>query len=219
LRKRGLDVDIISKNTPLDDYQLVAVPCLALLDDAAAMRLNTFKGELILGPRSGSKTMDFQIPAALAPGALQSLIQIKITRVESLRPGLGEKGRLPNGDAFIADRWMEHVDCGADVSAIATLNNGRPAALRSGKVTYLTVWPDNALWDYAIEIAANSAGMTLENLPDGLVCRRLGGLRFAFNYGPEAKDLRDYIADTGEAKFLIGSHKIAAADVAIWREV
>jgi beta-galactosidase len=219
LRKRGLDVDIISKNTPIDDYQLVAIPCLALLDDATATRLNTFKGELILGPRSGSKTMDFHIPAALAPGALQSLIPFKVTRLESLRPGLGEKGRLPNGDTFVADRWMEHVDCGADVSAIATLDNGRPAALRSGKVTYLTVWPDNALWDYVIEIAADSAGMALETLTDGLVCRRLGGLRFAFNYGPEAKDLRDYITDFGEGTFLVGSYIIAATDVAIWREV
>lgn len=44
-------------------------------------------GVLVLGPRTGSKTRSFSIPATLPPGPeLQELLPIKVARVEARRP-------------------------------------------------------------------------------------------------------------------------------------
>ncbi len=218
LRRRGLDVDIVSRHHTLDGYQIAAIPCLSVLDDDTARRLKTFDGQIILGPRSGSKTPDFQIPDALAPGALQSLIPVKIVRAESLRPSLGQSGTLPSGAQFRAERWLEHAEFASDVDVIAQLESGMPAALRHERAVYLTVWPDAALLDYVMGDACALAGLPAENLPEGLVCRRLGNLRFAFNYGAAPIDLSDYLAGAEAFEYVLNNAHIAAADVAVWRE-
>ncbi|MEE4455145.1 beta-galactosidase trimerization domain-containing protein [Novosphingobium resinovorum] len=68
LRRLGLDVDIVRPGAPLAGYKLAVVPTLAIVGPAALAALAGVDGLLVIGPRSGSKTGDFAIPAQFAPG-------------------------------------------------------------------------------------------------------------------------------------------------------
>ena len=65
----------------------------------------------LFGPRTGSKTSGFQVPAELPPGPLQELLPLKVTQVASLRPGLAlaVAGAAAAGRA---ERWREWVSTG-----------------------------------------------------------------------------------------------------------
>ena len=87
----GLDVDIVSAHAPLDGYRLVVVPPLPVVPDDFAARLAASGAHAVFGPRTGSKTVDLQIPPALPPGPLASLLPLRVWRVESLRPNVTER--------------------------------------------------------------------------------------------------------------------------------
>ena len=70
LRSLGLDVDIVSAHAPLDGYRLVVVPPLPVVPNDFATRLAASGAHVVLGPRTGSKTVDLQIPPTLPPGPL-----------------------------------------------------------------------------------------------------------------------------------------------------
>ncbi|MFN5821456.1 MAG: beta-galactosidase trimerization domain-containing protein, partial [Novosphingobium sp.] len=70
LRELGLDIEILPPGAPLDGYALCVIPCLPIAPAALLERLAGFDGQVVIGPRSGSRTDEFAIPAGLPPGAL-----------------------------------------------------------------------------------------------------------------------------------------------------
>ena len=76
LRRLGLDVDVLPSDADLSGYALVCVPTLPIVSDQALDALGAVTGDLVFGPRSGSRTVSHRIPDALPPGPLQSLIDI-----------------------------------------------------------------------------------------------------------------------------------------------
>ena len=164
LRRAGLDVDIVSPDADLGGYRMVVAPTLPILSEALADKLAALPYPVLLGPRTGSKTTDFAIPPILAPGPLQRHLPIKVIRVESLAPGLGEP------------RWVEHIE--------SDLTPDGPV-WRHGNLRYLSAWPDTALLDRLIVDMASEAGVPIVHLPRDIRLRRAGKTTFAFNYGPE----------------------------------
>ena len=207
LRRFGLDVDIVAPGTDLSAYRMVVIPCLPIVPDALVSALRAFAGPVLIGPRTGSKTESFSIPSNLPPGVLQDLIPLRITRVESLRPGL-----TMVGDGFAVRDWFEHVETA--LAAELTLDDGRGICFRHGQIRYLAASPDAALLDRVIRRMAEAAGLSLTDLPEGVRVRRAGDLRFAFNYASEPRDLPSGLA----GDFLIGDAHLSAAGVAVWRE-
>ena len=203
LRRLGLDIDIVPPDAPLDGYDMVVVPCLPVVDDAVLTALSAVKGPLLLGPRTGSKTVNCSIRDGLPPGQLMPL---KVTRVESLRAGVEHRG-----DDFVIRRWIETVE--SDLTPEVTTTDGRGVVYASTNRRYLAAWPDAELLDRLFRRMAGEAGLTIEALGADLRMRRAGGLRFAFNYGPEAVELPDSVPD-----LTIGSRTLSPAGVAIWQE-
>jgi beta-galactosidase len=204
LRRLGFDIDIISPAASLDGYRLVVVPCLPILPPGLVERLRCFAGQVIVGPRSGSKTSEFRIPHPLPPGELQSLIPLKVTRVESLRKGLSE-----SGPGFSAGGWLEHVETA--LSSSLALDTGRGVGWTSGGLHYLATALDEAGRIAFFGSVARRAGLAPMLLPPALRTRTAGGLRFFFNYGREALALPQ-----GEGPDVTcGSDPLPAAGVAI----
>jgi len=86
LRSLGLDVDVIPVDAPLDGYKMIVVPPLPVVSAEFADRLAASGAQVVLGPRTGSKTINLTIPAALPPGeGIAKLIPIRVWRVESMR--------------------------------------------------------------------------------------------------------------------------------------
>jgi beta-galactosidase len=190
LRRAGLNVDIVAPDAPLGDYAMVIVPSLPILDPALFEALTI---PILFGPRSGGKTSNFAIPYDLPPG---SLFPLKITRVESLRPGLTHAG-----DGFTITRWIEHAET-ALAPEIAT-EDGTGIVWKHANRRYLCAWPDAALLDRLVETLAAEADLETTPLLRDLRLRRHGDTLYAFNYGP--------------APVTFEGQTIEPAGVAVWR--
>ena len=202
LRRLGLDVDILPATADFSGYALVVAPVLPIVPDGLLEQLSD--AVVLFGPRSGSKTTDGQIPETLAPGVLQDRLPLKVTRVESLRPGLTEAV----GPGHV-HRWIEDVET-ALVPCLATAT-GRGIWFAHDRIHYLAAWPDAALLDQILGAVAADAGLDTQPTGPDLRLRSHAGLRFAFNYGPDTLALSDH-------DFVLGGRDLPPAGVAAWRQ-
>ena len=108
-----------------------------------------FQGLAVFGIRTGAKTASFQIPGNLPPGPLQALLPIKVTRVESLRPGVKRQIEWGNRQ-YTAGSWAETLEHADDVESLAAFSNAASAFVRHGSRFYLAAWPSREL---ALDIA------------------------------------------------------------------
>ncbi len=210
LRRLGLDVDVVPAHADLAGYALVCVPTLPMIDAQALQRLSAVTGDLVIGPRSGSRTLSHRIPDDLPPGPLKSLIDIRVTRVESLDPAMVERLSWHDRD-YPVSLWMEHVESAKD--PVARLSNGKGGVYHSGDVHYLSFWPDEQfLIDY-FDALLRDRDVETVRLPNALRLRRRGGLVFAFNRA--GSSIATPAPD--DAIFVLGDRRVAPYGVSAWR--
>lgn len=179
VRKLGLDVDFVPPGAVLEGYDLVLVPSLPIVSEAAAQALQAATGTVVLGPRTGSKTRNFSIPSNLPPGPIATLAGVRVVAVSSLRPNVRH---TVSGDVNgCAIRWRENIETGAKV--LSHFEDGQAAIVTLGKAFYLACWPDSQLLSETVKLACDSAGLSVVDLPDHIRLRRRGSYTFAFNYG------------------------------------
>lgn len=207
LRARGINVDIVPPDADISAYRLVVIPCLPIVPQALADSLSDYRGALLVGARSGSRTRDFTIPAELAPGPLQACLPLKVTRSESLRPGLEHAG-----DGWAIARWLDHVETG-EMEAELAAHDGTPACWKAGKRRYLAAWPQGALLDEALARALSDSGLAPCAMPDGLRMRRTGRYVFVFNYAAAERAIPARV----DGEFVIGARVLPAAGIAAIR--
>lgn len=201
LRKLGLDIDILPPDAPLDGYAMCIIPCLPVVPGTLVDALATFTGEVVIGPRTGSRTVDFAIPDGLPPGPV---FPAKVTRVESLRPGL-----VHPGEGWEISRWIEQLETDAAADMIAL--DGRVASWRAGKRRYLAAWPQSDLLMVLLQSAASDAGLSTCILPEGVRVRRAGSHLFAFNYGLTTTAIPDAL----QGKLILGNRTLGPAELAV----
>ena len=211
LRRRGLSVDIIGpRAASLAGYRAVLAPGLFALTDRWRSLLATADGPVLLGPRTGAKTADLSIPAALPPDC-PAWLDVKVTRVESLRPDAPEP--LSGGGAF--QQWREEVASDSpDVTVLMTTEDGLPALMQAGQFYYLVGWPDAAGFDRVLATVLPAAVDDLSGLPEGVRTRRMGGLQILINYGATAADLSDRM---GARDWVLGGPHLPPAGIAAFR--
>lgn len=181
LRALGLNVDIVSPGTSLDRYALVVVPCLPILPAGFAEKLASHTGHLVIGPRTGSRTADFAIPAKLPPGELAEVVGGRVLRSETLRPGLES-----DGDGWHIARWYDELVGEAEPELVA--RDGRVACWRHGRTRYLAGWPEGALAKRVMRTAAQAAGLPVAELAEGE--RRFSTDRYHFTFDYLAAEVR-----------------------------
>ncbi len=215
VRRLGQDVDLVAPGASLAGYRAVLVPSLPPLAGQGLAALREGDAAVLIGPRTGSKTASFEIPAELPPGPLQALIPMRVIEVASLRPGLSHP--VTGSLAGAARRWRERVETPAAV--LARFGDDTPAVVEAGRFTYLACWPDAALLAASVRHLLAAAGLQPLELPTGVRLRRRGDTAFAFNYGPQPWTLPETIGAPGARSFLIGGPTIAPQDLACWRIV
>jgi beta-galactosidase len=210
IRRLGFDVDIVPPGARLDGYALVLIPTLPIISDAALKAFESCKGRIVFGPRSGSKTAHFQIPQELPPGPLQRLLDIKVTRVESLAPGLIEPLEW-QGKRYEAQLWLEHLDAGNTVQG--RLGDGKPVLASTGRLHYLACVASSAFLMDWFEALAREANLEPLRLPEEVRLRTRGGITFAFNSGPDPwrAPVPPY------ARILLGDGVVPPQGVCAWR--
>ena len=175
LRKLGLDVDIVPPSASLDGYSLVVVPCLPIVPAHLVQQLDSFGGQVVIGPRTGSRTDDFAIPENLAPGPLEKLIGGKVTLSESWPDRLAVEV-----DGLGAGGWYDHY--AGEASPEITTDDGKTLCWMMQNVRLCTVWPEGALFEKVIRDAARDAQLPHEELPKGIRRRTRGRYCFDFDY-------------------------------------
>ncbi len=208
LRRMGLDVDIVSPDAALDGYALVVLPCVPIVDDALVGRLAACGAQMVIGARSGSKTDELAIPADLAPGPLQAIVPVKVTRVESLRPGMGADG-ASDGTSWRVQGWVE--DIRSRLTGEMATDTGVPTLWRAGAIRYVAAQGDAAYLNALLGAAAHDAGLDPLTLGAGVRVRRAGGRTFVFNYAAEPRVCPEGV--TGS--FIIGGPVLPPAGVSV----
>ncbi|MEZ5825650.1 MAG: beta-galactosidase [Geminicoccaceae bacterium] len=209
LRRQGLSVDILSSaSRDWGKRKLVLVPGLLTWTDAAREALRTFEGEVLVGPRTGSRTVDFQIPERLGPDLDPSLLDLRVALVESLRPG--STVRIGNHGSFRS--WSETLEPGDGAEILWQTSAGKPALARQQNLHYLAGWPDEALWDSLVSHFADRCGLETRLLPDGLRLRETTAGLFAFNYSTRPVDLASLGLEGFDA---LDGNNLAPAGVAL----
>jgi beta-galactosidase len=212
LRRLGVSVDVVPPTAEaVKDRKLVVAPALFCAGDELVDTLAAGSAEIVLGPRAGSKTENFTIPDDLPPGNLRRLINIKIRRVESLRPGTEVKAAgSNNGSAF--SKWREFVVAGDGVATGPKSDDGHAMTFSQGRTTYVGGWANPAMLDQIITDAVSAAGVAHMDLHRDLRIRDNGPWRYILNYGPEAVDISRLV---GGRKLYLGEEKLAPCGVAL----
>jgi beta-galactosidase GanA len=220
LRRMAMDVDIIGPWSDLSGYDLILVPAMVNVTDEFASHLQHVRGDVIFGPRTGSKVDPLSIPDGLPPSsaAIRQRLPMKVTRVESLRAGgLGDQVKVVGVEkAFDVQIWSEWLECHRDgiyaseepEAAYVGYREGQPAmcshvdAETNAKTTYLGWYADVSELKRIFARAAlrKGIGNLLHIVPraddddldlgDYMRIARGGDALFVFNYN-----------DKGEADF------------------
>lgn len=219
LRRLGVSIDIVpAKPDAVGGYPLVVVPGLLTLSDEFADALGRDGQIALVGPRSGSRTPDFQIPDTLPPGSgLQRRIDITVRRSETFAPpDMVQIGEANKGFAF--QTWREFVTAAADAIVVdEACVDGEIARCHSadGSIHYLAGWPNKAYASHLMSDLCRSAGVETTNLHRDIRIRRHGSRTYVFNHGPEAVDISDICSNR---KLTIGSANLSPYDVAVFAE-
>ena len=185
LRKLGMSIDILPPET--EDFggrKLVLIPGLFAWNDALTSALENFKGQVVFGPRTGSKTPDFQIPQKLPPNL--NGFEAKVTSVESLRPSAPIN--LEGGGQFYI--WREHIETSLNI--VERGGDGLPAHIKKDNLYYLAGWPDCEAMTRILKSIAHQAGADAKDMPQGYRCRNVGPYTLHMNYGDDSLVLGDF---------------------------
>ncbi len=212
LRRAGLSIDVIPASAEaVANRAFVLAPGLFRADSMLVRALRQSGATILLGPRAGSKTQDFQIPSTLPPGAFRKLVDVTVERVESLRPGAS---LLVENATGALQRWSETLVLGAEATAEIDGFDGRAVLARSENRFYLAGWPDDALMDQVLERCLAAAGLVGLQLHRDIRVRDNGSWRRIFNYGPEPVDIGALLTD---AVLCLGDRVLEPCGVAICR--
>jgi beta-galactosidase len=213
LRSLGLDVDVIPASAALDGYALIVVPPLPVMPDGLPARLQASGAQVIVGPRSGSKTANVRIPDNLPPGPLAEQLPMRVWRVESLRPNIGVPVALGAAQGS-GHFWRDLVEPRDGTEVVAAFDDGHPAIVRNGRLHYLTTLFDASFTLAYFQRVAKTAGLDTQRLPDHLRISRRGELTYVFNYGDAAVTA----ALPVDAQFVVGGPSVPPQGVSVYRQ-
>jgi beta-galactosidase len=206
-RKHGIDIDILSPSTKsFAGYDIVAIPALFAWNDDLRCAIADFEGHLLIGPRSGSKTQNFTIPANLGPDLPKNQLDVKVMRVDSINP-IHEVEVTGSGTIH---HWRERIETRAEV--VIEDVEGWPVLVNQGKVFYLAASGNKALVQRVVDHLIDSADVPVLMLPAGVRCRSRGGYRIYVNYGATPAELTPAADETG---YIFGNTAMPAAGVTV----
>ncbi|GGX70902.1 beta-galactosidase [Litorimonas cladophorae] len=136
LRRLGLSVDILPPSTTdFGERRLVCIPGLFTWSPELKKAVSKFSGQVLMGPRFGSKTPDFNIPETLPPNVPGFACKVK--SVETLRPSVV----LPLKDGGGIASWREFIETSEEVTE--KTEDGNAVLIVKANIWYLAGWPDD----------------------------------------------------------------------------
>jgi len=204
LRRFGLSVDIISPHHDLTGYALAIAPSLPVIPGDLFTRAKHSNTRLFFGPRSGSKTRDYQIPTQ---SPFENLSHI---RSESLRDGAVLDVDMDE-QIYRAKIWRDFVK--TQRNGQARFTDGFPAFIQGKNYDYLAAWPETKWLRAILKENLEDLNIKTQWLPKDLRIRHSSDKVFAFNYGSKNIDLTRFAPD---AYYVVGGSTLPPAGVSVW---
>ncbi len=210
-----------------DDLPLIVAPAVQMIDAKLVSRLDSYArsgGNLVLTCRTGLMDRTGQLWEGPWAAPILPLIGASIEGYDSLRDDRFGQIRF-EGKTYPWGVWGDQIAPKAGTEVLATYADqfyaGAAAVTRSrlgqGTVSYFGVCSEGPLVDAFVESLAKSIGserLRSKTLPSRVQVLRRGPYRIALNY----QDQPVKAPAPASAKFLIGSARMAPADVAVWEE-
>jgi len=228
-RSCGVNIDILSPYADLSGYKAIVVANQQLENSTLLASLKATDAQVIIGPRSFSKTQEYQIPANLAPGCLQQLIPLKAVRVEALSDAWSDSvsstdssvsassGTKDSIDKLSSDasgvkltikKWREFLE--TDLKPQFSSNDGWGFLYQYRNIHYINGCMDQCSLNQLFkQLLAQNESLQLSPCPNGLRQQKLGPWQFFFNYGPEEQSLPSH------RQMILGEHQLAQGQMAI----
>lgn len=214
LRQLGVSVDVVSSNAKLDHYELIILANCCVSDTALADKLAKSDAQVIMFPRTGSKTAECAIPDQLPPGVFQNLIDIKVTRVETL-PGTIQM--MTSNKAAVVD-WRERIEAGFPAQDL--FEDGWGFHYRQGRVHYINACPERQTLLQLLSARLKECSIPHIDLGPGLRVAVRGKLVIAFNYGPDdvilSKEVLRLYGFEESTGFALGQQTLPVTGISAW---
>ena len=213
LRQLGIDVTFVSTDMPLNHFKVVIVPTLPIIPDTFLKHMHNAPTTMFLfGPRSGSKTKAFHVPASLAPGNLQVFIPLKVHRVESFAWSTTDTILWQN-KTYTVSVWKEWIN--SSLIPDATFESDLRGALFSHRnVEYMAFYPTSAFLNDYLAHHLTTNGISTIQLPDSMRIVQNSNISFAFNYDNSVQQIPTQLSQN--ATFLIGHPEVPPHDITIF---
>lgn len=223
VRQWGLNVDIVSAQANLEDYQLILVANCAMDDVLLANRLASLsergKTTIVLFPGSGCRTSDHAFPDELPPGSFRQLIDVTVIRTETLPAD--EIMTASSEDRALrrqAGLWREHIQ--SPVPCAMRFEDGWGFHYEHNKVHYINAIPLQGDLVQLVGEWLQESGLDGKNLGPHLRTQRNGLVRIAVNYGAKSIDLDTALGPHfqlhKDTELLVGDRLLQQAQVAVW---
>jgi len=203
LQRLGLPADVLSVDADLSPYKMVVVPTAALTTERFAASLHAFAeagGTVLLGARSGSKTVSNRFTDLPLPGLLRDLVGITVSDWHSLPPdvsydlGSGIPGLVGPTTVWaealhpaVSDSQSRDPDLqvhahytSGPFSSCAGLTEHKVGA---GRALYLGWYPNGPQAEALLaHLAAQAGVVSLAAVPDGMIASRRGPHLILLNF-------------------------------------
>ena len=221
-RQWGVNVDIVSAETSLDRYQLIIL-CNSTEDNpdlvARLTRCRDSNGPTIaMFPGTGSRNVEYNIPASLPPGAFQQLIPIQVVRSESLPDSEPLTAQTDTGSTWHCRQWREHIH--STIEPRARFADGWGFHYTDKAVHYINAIPKQDSLIRLMGELLEQSHISHRDLGPFVRTQQIGHYRLAFNFGTEPVDLAQHLGECfgmdQNTHILIGSRILHQADLALW---
>jgi len=214
VRQLGVNIDVVSSAATFSNYKLIILANCTVTNTALSDKLASSDAQVIMFPRTGSKTAECSIPDQLPPGVFQNLIDIKVTRVETLPRTIQ---MITNNNAVVVD-WRERIEAG--FAAEDRFEDGWGFHYRTDRIHYFNACPERQTLLQLLTARLDECNIPHVDLGRGLRVAVRGKLVMAFNYGPDAVTLSEKVLkhygfneNTG---FALGQQTLQVSDICAW---
>jgi len=224
LKSLTVPVDIVGEDRDLSAYPVVIAPAYQMVDSLIINKLKKYVengGHLILTCRSGLKDRNGHFFEAPWANSITSLIGAKIAMYDEL--SVDTKANVAfNQVNYTWNVWGDILEPYYGVETWATYADQFYAGKASvthrkagkGSVTYIgTQTNDGKLEKEVLKKVYDSAGISIEEQPEGVMVNWRDGFWVAINYS----SVKVNINIPNNAKIIFGTRTLPVAGVVVWR--
>jgi len=225
VKSMGVPVDFIAEDVDFEKYKMLIAPSYQLLDSTLVAKWTKYVengGHLVLTSRTGQKDRNGHLWEMPLAGSISKLIGGKVKLYDML-PDDRTGGITSYGKQYSWNLWADVLENDTDTEVWATYTDqfyaGKAAVisrkLGKGTVTYIGPTTNDAAFEKSvIKKVYSAAGLSVIDLPDGVMMEYRNGFGIAINYNSIAQEF----ALPMNAKIIFGSKTLAPAGVLVWKE-